>query len=166
MSHRTVNVTNVFIMQPTYTALGLGPIPAGTLPDVLVPAIEKKLVAQLQAAWPSTFPAYTASQQDMGIMGPWADNIAGTAPPCLVQQATLDFQNWELPVDAGAIDAMGKTITQEISSNGGEAGTAFGRTRVGTAVTIYWGVSFVTGPIADNPEEIGVIYVFTALADI
>lgn len=158
----SVTVINVQSMQPSFTAAGLGPIPAGTTADAAVATIQTAFATKLRNNWPSNWPAYVTSQQDQGIMGPWSANLAGTAPPCLVQQITMDFNNWELPVDTSTINDMASQITEEISANGGTTGTFTGRTRIGGAETIYWGVAFGTGAIADNPEEMGIIYVFSA----
>jgi hypothetical protein len=158
----SVTIINVTSMQPTYTALGLGPIPAGTLADAAVATVEKQLFKNLQASWPASAPTYDPTQQDSGIMGPWSGNVAGTAPPCVVQQITLDFNSWALPNDQNAITSMAEEITQQIQNNGGLSGQFYGKTRVGGSMTLYWAVGFGTGAIADNPEELGIIFVYSA----
>jgi hypothetical protein len=157
----TNNINNP-TMQGTYNSLGLGPIPAGTTADAAVTAVEKVLFKNLQTGWPSTAAPYDPTQQDSGIMGPWSDNVAGTAPPCVVQQVTLDFNSWGLPNDPPTISAIGSEITQQISDNGGLTGVFYGKQRLGGSETIYWGVGFATGVIVDSPEEFGIIYVFAA----
>jgi hypothetical protein len=149
-------------LQGSYTALGLGPIPPGTPVDAAVKTLEAALFKLLAASWPSTYPTYP-SVQDSGVMGPWNSNAPGTAPPCVTQQMTLDFQSWGLPVDENAITLMAEEITQQISNNGGQAGTFYGQTRVGASETMYWAVGFATGAIVDGPpEELGIIYTFVA----
>lgn len=155
-------IVNANSVQPSLSALGEGTLPAGTTADAAVAIVENVLAKKLQGDWPSTYPDYETDQQDQGIMGPWNANVAGAAPQCVVQQLTGDFNAWELPSDDTTINAIATQITQEISSNGGLSGTFYGRTRVGGSETIYWGVAFATGAIQDNPEVLGIIYVFTA----
>jgi len=158
----SVTIVNVNSMQPTYDALGLGPIAPGTRADVAVATVEKVLFKKLKASWPASAPQYDPTQQDSGIMGPWSQNVAGTAPPCVVQQITIDFNNWSLPNDQAAISSMAQEITQQIQNNGGLSGSFYGKTRLGGSETLYWAVGFGTGVIVDNPEEMGVIFVYTA----
>ncbi len=159
----SVSITNVYEMQPTFSQLGMGPVPAGITADAGVSLVQKQLFKNLSASWPATAPQYDPTQQDQGIMGPWTDNVGGTAPPCVVQAITTDFNAWSLPVDTGTVNEMAQQITQEISNNGGLTGQFFGKTRLGGSETLYWGVGYATGPIQDSPEVLGVIYVFAAV---
>ena len=162
-SSSTVVIITSPTTQNTYQQLGLGPLPPGTLADAAVAAIEKVLVKQLSTNWPANFAAYDSSQQDQGIMGPWSANRAGSAPACVIQQITSDFNEWGLPNDPGTVSGMGSEITQQIADNGGLTGTFYGKHRLGGAETIYYGVGFGTAAIADNPEVLGIIYVFAAV---
>jgi hypothetical protein len=161
----TVNVTNVFAMQPAYTQLGMGPIPDGITLSKAVTLLKNALSTKLLAQWPSSVPPI-GTQQDSGIMGPWSDNIAGSAPSCVVQQITGDFSAWELPSDPTTVNAIAQQITQEISSQGGIAGVFVGETPVGANESIFWGVGYgtcaVSNPSGGGPDEVGVVYLFAA----
>jgi len=167
----SVTINNTISMQNSYDQLGLGPIPPGTTADSAVKTVQTSLFTTLNANWPKGFPPLAdTSQHDQGIMGPWSDNIPGSAPSCVVQQLSQDFKSWEMPVDTNTINTMAAQITQEISSNGGVSGTFFGRSQIGGSETVHWGVGFATGAIADGPdggtEELGIIYVITAQLDV
>ncbi|HEX4693411.1 hypothetical protein [Sphingomonas sp.] len=161
-----VTVINIESMQQSATDSGLGPIPPGTTPADGLALLQKQLLANITKDWPTDYPTPASNAQDMGIMGPWSDNVAGTAPPCLVQQITQDFSAWQLPSDAAPVNAMAQQITQEVSSRGGATGAFTGTTELGGSENIYWGVGFGTGDITEgspgNPAEKGIIYAFTA----
>jgi hypothetical protein len=155
-----VNVTN---FQPAYTNLGLGPIPAGTTVDSAVFAIQNKLKENLEKSWPKKYDPFTAEQEDSAIMTPWKDNIPGTAPQCVLDTINLDFEAWGLPVDPKTITLMAKEITQQISNHGGTYGTFYGKNQIAGSETIQWGLGFTTAVVVDKPEQIGIIYSFSAV---
>ena len=158
----SVTINNSASMQPTYTALGMGDVPAGITADAAVTAVQTKLLSNIQAKWPKTWPD-PLTDTDVGAMGPWDDNVAGTAPPCLVKKLQLDFTGWGLPVVQTVINQMAEEITEQVSSRGGLSGMFFGKTAVGGSETIYWAVGFGTGTLEDGPPAVlGIIYVFTA----
>jgi hypothetical protein len=169
MATYNINTTivNVNQLAPAYQSLGLGPIPPGTTAADGVAAVETKLKANLATSWTgANFPTLPSFQQDVGLMGPWSSNVSGTAPACLVQQITQDFNSWSLPNDQTTINQMATQITTEISANGGITGTFLGRSRLGGSEEIDWGVAFTTGVIVDNPEENGIIYAFGAVLNV
>ncbi|WP_353780097.1 hypothetical protein [Winogradskyella sp. 3972H.M.0a.05] len=162
-----VSVTNITVnvneFQEAYSRLGLGQIPAGVTVSTVVSKIEAKLAKDLSGSWPDAFPAYASYQEDSAIMAPWKANVAGKAPKCVTQAITQDFTSWDLPVDTNTITEMAKQITQEVANNGGLSGTFYGRSQLGGAETLYWGVGFATAPVINQPEEMGIIYVFSAV---
>lgn len=163
MASQTINqtnITNITVLQPMATALGIGQLPAGQQPSVAVANFQAALTKMLLASWPNPSNPY-GTNIEPGIMGPWSANVGGTAPACVVQQITQNFASWGLTVDAGTINEMAQEITTQVASDGGTQGTAYGVSRLGGA-TINWGVGYVTGPIADNPAMEGVVYVFAA----
>lgn len=161
-----VNVTNITVnvnnFQSTYNNLGLGPIPAGTTVSDAVSKIQSVLSGLLVKQWPASFPSNDAAQEDSAIMAPWSANVPGSAPDCVTQAIGLDFKNWDLPSDNGTITSMAQEITQQISNHGGEKGTFYGQTKIASS-RIYWGVAFASSIVVDNPEELGIIYAFTAV---
>lgn len=156
----TVNVNN---FQPAYSSLGLGPIPAGTTVDSAVKTIQTALEKMLGDNWPKSGYGSAPTQTDSAIMAPWKANIPGTAPKCVIDAIKIDFKAWGLPVDDNAITLMAKEITQQISNHGGNTGTFYGVSHVTSSETIYWGVSFTTAVVVDNPMETGIIYGFGAV---
>lgn len=163
---KTVNITvNVTNFKPAYESLGLGPIPAGTTTDAAVNQIQSKLNDLLKDGWPKTYETYDESQADSAIMSPWKNNVPGTAPTCVTDAIRLDFQSWDLPVDENTITLMAKEITQQISNHGGNKGTFYGKHRIASE-TIQWGISFISAIVVDNPEELGIIYAFSAVLSI
>jgi hypothetical protein len=162
-----ISVTNITVnvneYAAAYKANGLGDIPAGTTVSDVVGNIDKKLKKDLAASWPSAFEPYASYQTDNAIMAPWKNNVGGQAPKCVTDAITQDFSSWELPVDKATITGMAKQITQEIANNGGLTGTFYGKHQLGGAETIYWGVAFTTAPVINNPEEMGIIYAFSAV---
>jgi hypothetical protein len=119
----------------------------------------------ISSNWPSAFPTYASYPEDSAIMAPWKDNVGGSIPKCVVDAITQDFTSWDLPVDTATIRNMAKQITQEVANNGGSTGTFFGKSQLGGAATLYWGVGFATAPVVNSPEEMGIIYAFSALVD-
>lgn len=157
----TVNVNN---FQPAYTALGLGTIPAGTSVANGVSTIEKALIASLMSSWPSTYPASAPNQTDDGIMEPWSANVSGTAPACIVNQITTDFNSWQLPYSSALLNQMAIQITTEIAANGGQTGNFYGQTNLAGSEKIYWGVAYTTAVVIGPPTNAtGIIYAFTAV---
>ncbi len=157
----TVNVNN---LQPAYTALGLGPIPAGSTIANGVAAIKTALAKNLMTNWPSDYPASVPNQEDTGIMEPWSANVAGSAPACILQQLTTDFTSWQLPYSQVLLNQMAIQITTEIADNGGQTGHFYGQTRLSGSETIYWGVAFTTAVVIGPPTNAtGIIYSFTAV---
>lgn len=154
----TVNVNN---FQSAYDHFGLGRIPAGTKIDKAVATIMRSLKKELSDNWPKANPTPSYAP-DAAIMGPWKANAAGTAPKCVTDALTQDFDTWGLPVDKDTIDQMAKQITQEISNSAGLNGYYYGQSTLGASETIYWGVSYISAVIVDNPEEYGIIYGFSA----
>lgn len=159
-----VTIVNIQSLQSSYNQYGLGQLPAGITPDDAVGSLQQAEVAAMQKNWPAKFLPFDGSQVDKGIMGPWTENVAGTAPPCLVAQIKQDFSSWELPGDMSTINAMAMQITQEIASgSGGRSGGQFyGKHNIG-AETIYWSVGYAAGVIADTPQETGIIYAFAVV---
>lgn len=159
----SVTIINTVSMQSTYTALGLGQIPSGTLADAAMKTIQQALLKKVQASWPKTAAPFDTTQSNSGLMGPWSANVGGTAPPCAVRWITSSFNDWGLPNDQQTVASIAQEITTGIQANGGLSGQFFGKTRVGGSETIYWAVGFGTGAIVDNPEEMGIIFVYTAV---
>jgi len=161
-----VSVTNINVnvnnFAPAYKSVGLGAIPAGVNVSTVVKTIEKQLFKDLKTNWPASYADFDSSQEDSAIMAPWKDNVPGTAPKCVTDAITLDFQNWGLPVDKPTITNMAKEITQQISNNGGLSGTFYGKMQVAGSETIYYGIGFATAVVVNNPEEKGIIYVFSS----
>jgi len=161
----TVNVDN---FQQAYTDLGIGAIPAGTTIANGIKEIEKALIAKLMSGWPANgYPASDPNQRNEGIMEPWSDNVAGTAPFCVTQQLTSSFNGWQLPYSSGLVNQIAIEITQNIASNGGQTGTFYGQTSLTPNETIYWGVAFTTAVVTAPPSNsTGIIYAFTAVLDL
>lgn len=159
----TVNITSVY---PAAQQVGLdvSNLPAGTTPDALVKLIQAKLAANLLAGWKSA--TSFGTNQDSGIMGPWASNIGGTAPACLTAQLNLDFQAWLLPVDVNTINLIAEEITEQIAASGGNYRTFYGNRPEGPAAQIVYGVACVASVISDDNDEQGIIYAFAAVADL
>jgi hypothetical protein len=166
MATVTVINCNVTNLQPSYTSLNLGPIPAGTTTDQAAKTVRKALVDLMDTNWPATYPSVPSNQQDSGIMQPWADNVSGTAPACAVAQITTDFKAWSLPFDKNTFSAMAVQITTEIAAQGGDTGTFYGQTNISGSETIYWGVGYTTAVVIDDPETTGIIYSFRAVLGI
>ena len=162
-STTTVNITNVY---PAAKQVGIDVtnLPAGTTPDALVKLIQAKLAANLLAGWKSATPFDT--NQDTGIMGPWADNIGGTAPACLTSQINLDFQAWSMPVNTNTINLIAEEITEQIAASGGNYRTFYGKRPEGPAAEIVYGVACVASVISDDNDEQGIIYAFAAVEDL
>lgn len=160
-----VNVVNINVnvknFQSAYNHFKLGPIPQGTSIDHAVSGIEKELKTELSKNWPKPNPK-PAYAPDAAIMAPWKDNVAGTAPKCVVDAITQNFNSWGLPVDKNAIQMMAKQITQELSNSAGLNGYYYGQSSLGASQTIYWGVSYISLIVVDSPEEYGVIFAFSA----
>jgi hypothetical protein len=164
MSNTTnVTVVNVYVLQPVYDSLNMGPIPPGTTPDAATASILAKLRTSVTTNWPAAWPAYDDTQVDAGIMQPWSGNVGGSAPQCVVDQITLDFNSWSFPNDGAMITQMAKEITEQVSASGGNTGVFDGKARRGAATTLYWRVSYTTGIAIDNPETLGVFYGFCAV---
>lgn len=165
MSRTNVTVINVNVtnFQAAYTNLGLGPIPAGTTVSSAVSTILAKLRDNLQKDWPTRYEPFATEQEDGAIMTPWKDNVPGTAPKCVIDTINLDFEAWGLPVDDKTINLMAKEITQQISNHGGAYGTFYGKSRIAASETIQWGLGFTTAVVVDKPEQIGIIYSFSAV---
>jgi hypothetical protein len=122
-----------------------------------------KLKSSLANNWPSSWPSYDDTQVDSGIMEPWSGNVSGSAPQCVTDQITLDFNSWSFPNDQAMITQMAKEITQQISASGGNTGVFSGKARRGASTTLYWRVSYTTGIAIDDPETMGVFYGFCAV---
>jgi hypothetical protein len=161
--HSSVTIININEMQPMYASLGLGQIPAGTLADVAVLAVETQLTSNLAAEWTQAGRTSPGINVSSGIMGPWSADVGGTAPTCVVQQLTENFNDWSLPNDQSAISSIASEITENIAVNGGLPGTFLGLTREGGSEAVLWGVAYTTGVIVDNPLMLGVIYTFEAV---
>lgn len=162
ISSTTINV-NVQNLQPAYTALGMGNIPAGTSVAMGISGLEKTLLGNLANGWPSVFAPYASYQQNDGIMEPWSDNVGGTAPSCVTQQIISSFNGWELPYSSDAVNQIASEITQNIAANGGQTGTFYGRTALAGGETLYWGVSYATAVVIGPPTNAtGIIYAFSA----
>ena len=135
-----VNITNVYVMQPAFTELGMGQV-AGTPSDSL-----KKLQGQLAKLVGTLFSAKypTADQSDpqTGIMGPWDNSQSGTAPKCATDQITLDFGSWGIDAEPGVIDHMVKTITTHLGNNMGVTGTMSGASAITGSEKIFWAVGY------------------------
>jgi hypothetical protein len=159
-----VTIVNIESLNATCQQLGMQPLPPGTPLDKGVKQVWDALNTAMATKWAKVYPSVTApAESDSGVMGPWSDNVPGTAPQCLTGKVGEDFKSWGLPVDDPAIEQMAVQITQEISSQGGAAGTFVGQSQVGGSETIYWAVGYGTGAIADGPPEmLGVIYTFMA----
>ncbi|MFZ6844160.1 hypothetical protein [Undibacterium sp. RuTC16W] len=162
---QTTNINvNIINFQEAYTSLGMGTIPAGTSVANGVAAIEKALIANLMSKWPASYPASEPNQVDDGIMEPWSSNVAGTAPVCLVNQITTDFNSWQLPYNSDLLMQMGNEITTEIAANGGQTGYFYGQTSLAGSEKIYWGVAYATAVVIGPPSNAtGVIYAFSAV---
>ena len=157
----TVNVDN---FQPAYTSLGLGQIPAGTSVANGVSTIEKALISNLMSKWPKSYPDSIPNQKNDGIMEPWSANVGDTAPACLVNQITTDFNSWQLPYNTATLNQMAKEITTSIASNGGQTGNFYGQTSLTSNEKVYWGVAFTTAVVIGPPSNsTGIIYAFTAV---
>jgi hypothetical protein len=164
-----VNVTNINVnvqsFQAAYTNLGLGPIPPGTTVSDAVAAVQKKLAGMLQDKWPKNHSHNDGTNEDSAVMAPWSANIPGSAPKCATDAISLDFKNWNLPVDSATITDMAQEITQQISNHGGVGGTFYGLTKIASS-KLYWGVGFQAAPVVDGPpEQLGIIYAFSAVVD-
>ncbi len=159
-SSANVTVINVNLLQPVYNSLNMGQIPAGTTPDAATAQILKTLRNSLADNWPTTWPAFDVSQADAGIMQPWSENVAGSAPKCVTDQITLDFNAWSFPNDPAMVTQMAKEITEQIGASGGNTGVFSGKARRGAASTMYWRVGFTTGIVIDDPFTLGVFYAF------
>lgn len=154
----TVNVNN---FQSAYNHFKLGPIPPNTNVDHAVASIEKALKTELSKNWPKANPSPSYAP-DAAIMAPWKANVPGTAPKCVIDAITQNFDSWGLPVDKNAIQTMAKQITQEISNSAGLNGYFYGQSSLGASQTIYWGISYISVIVVDKPEEYGIIYGFSA----
>ena len=162
-STTNVTVINVRILQPVYDSLNMGQIPSGTTPDSATAAILTKIKNNVTADWPSAWPAFDSTQVDSGIMQPWSGNVPGTAPKCVTDQITLDFNSWSFPNDQAMIKQMAEEVTEQVGASGGNWGVFSGKARRGAASTIYWRVGYTTGIVIDNPETLGVFYGFAAV---
>jgi hypothetical protein len=165
MSSVSVTQINVDVnnLQPAYSALGMGSVPAGTTIANGVAAIEKVLIANLASGWPAAFAPYLSYQMADGIMEPWTANVPGSAPACVTQQLINSFNGWQLPYSTTAINQIAIEITQQIGSNGGQAGTFYGQTTLaGGGETLYWGVAYTTAVVVGPPDNsVGIIYAFS-----
>ena len=162
----TVNVTNIYVFQSVYESLGMGQVPPGTTPDNAVKAILEQLKKNVAQDWPGSFPPYDDSQVDMGVMQPWSDNIPGSAPQCVIDQITGDFNSWDLPNDQAMIKQMAQEITEHIGAQVGTTETFDGKKRLGGTVEIFWRVAYATGPVVDNPLTLGIFYSFCAVTSL
>lgn len=164
----TTVYNNVEVLQKAYDAYGLGPIPPGTKIDDAVTGIKASQVASLTKDWPTQFAAMPiGATPDSSIMGPWNDNVAGSAPPCAIQAISQDMQTWLLPVDTDAINDMAKQITQAISNTGGLKGEHFGRTQLASgSEQLDWGVAYVATVVSNNPELSYIVYSFIAALNV
>lgn len=167
-----ISVTNITVnvnsLQPAYTALGMGNVPAGSTIANGVTAIQKVLIGNLSSSWPTSYPAYESNQMNDGIMEPWSDNIAGSAPACVTQQIINSFNGWQLPYSTTAVNQIAIEITQNIASDGGQSGTFYGQTTLaGGGETLYWGVAYTTAVVIGPPSNAtGVIYAFAGVLGI
>jgi hypothetical protein len=151
-------------VQPSYTTYGMGTIPANMAIPRAIANLMTTQVTDIQNGWPASFPAFTSFQSDSGIMGPYTSSAGPViAPPCVVQQITVDFQSWNLPLDNTAINQMAKQMVNELVSRGGFVSTSYGITPIGTNQNLYWGVSLITQIINNTTMEEGVIYGFAAV---
>ena len=76
-------------------SLGLTPIPSGDpVPKQTQPALSQMtglLLTRFAADFAASGITLPASNHDGGYMGPWTDDVAGTAPKCVVDQIVGDF---------------------------------------------------------------------------
>jgi hypothetical protein len=163
----TINETNITVnvnnFQSSYTALGLGPVPPGTTADLACTTIETQLKKNLVTNWNPAAPPLDPTQVDTAIMQPYTAVVAGTAPPCVVQQLNLDFSNWALPVVNTLFTSIAMEITMGIVNQGGLTGGFSGKTVIAGSEVIYWSVAYTTAVVIDNPSTVGVIYAFGAV---
>lgn len=175
MSHSgnpTVNNTNIYLesVNNGLSTLGgtLANIPAGTPVPVITQGALRQMRTALTAQWTTVFGTtipLPPSNQDSGYFGPWKDVLAGQPVPCVIQQIQGDFSNWGLPLADNTVPTtITKQITQEISSQGGQAGFSSGTFQLTSSESIYWLVGYMT--VAISQEENGILYAFAANAAI
>lgn len=176
MSHSgnpTVNSNNNITIYYNSVNSGLQSldVPGNLEPGTPVPVITQKALsamrAKLATEWTTTFPNVTLapSNSDGGYFGPWTAVLAGQAVPCVVQQVTGDFTAWGLPLASDSVPStIAKQVTQEIVSQGGQAGFTSGTFQLTSSESIYWLAGYMTVAISQN--ENGILYVFSATADI
>ncbi|WP_147458949.1 hypothetical protein [Pseudomonas coronafaciens] len=146
-------------------------MPGNLTPGTAVPTATqdalKQMAQALQAKWSIYFPAITLppSNSDSGYFGPWTEVLAGQPVPCVIQQVTADFTAWGLPLSGDTVPTtIAKQVTQEIVSQGGQAGFTSGTLQLTSAENLYWVAGYVT--VAISQTENGVLYVFGASAAI
>ena len=169
MSHNaspTVNnTTNITIYLNSVNAAlkvhGLKPIKAGDPVPVITQHALTQMKALLVTKFATTFPSdkLPASNTDGGYMGPLSAVAAGGTPPCAVNQIAADFSNWGISL-SGVPSIIAKQVTQEIVSQGGQAGFASGTHQVTTSESIYWMCGYLTVNITQTEQ--GILYVFAA----
>lgn len=175
MSHSgnpTINSNNVNIYLESVNGAvqkmdGPGNLPAGTPVPVITQAALKQMKGLLTKQWASLFPTVTLppSNTDSGYFGPWTAVVAGNPVPCVVQQIQGDFAAWGLPLDGDtAPSTITKQVTQDISSQGGQAGFTSGTLQLTSSESLYWVAGYAT--VAISQTENGVLYVFAANAEI
>jgi len=167
MSHHTtvVNVTNTTVYINSCNAArkagGLKPLPSDVSVSKATQAMKTALVGQVKTAWANQYPNVNLNnQEDFGFMYPGSALKADTAPACVVQQITQDAKNWGLPLTTDFATQIAKTITEELSSQGGLMSTAFGSVQVNSNETIDWMAGYAKVNISGDTS--GYLYVFAA----
>jgi hypothetical protein len=145
--------------------------PGNLSPGTAVPVITQNALKQmrqlLSAQWGTTFAGITLppSNSDGGYFGPWSATLAGQAVPCVVQQVQGDFTAWGLPLAQDTVPStIAQQVTQEIVSQGGQAGFTSGTFQLTSSESVYWLAGYMTVSISQN--ENGILYVFAATAQI
>jgi hypothetical protein len=125
-------------------------------PDQADKDLEKALVNAFAAKWLAAYPSVLlpGGNQEFGYMGPYSALQGNTIPPCVVQQITTDFSNWNICTESGVAQKITQTIIANLVSSGGQAMAMSGQTFCGPNTKILWLVLAGLGNTTD------VVYVF------
>jgi len=126
-------------------------------------ALKSAMGGALSAAkkmFASQFPNSSPAGFDNGVVMSY---VSGQGVSCVVAQMTQDFQNWEIDADTDTIAGMAATIAQQISSQGGFAGTAQGHHNIDANQQINWAVAY--GIFTTGLNQKGLVYAYTASLD-
>lgn len=159
------NNVNIYVssVNASLKSVGLAPLPDGTSVSKATQLLQQALSKMTATSFSHRFPNLTLEESDYGYVGPTNGLQAGSTPSCAVQQVKGYFDTNGYPYTETIVDSIVSTITQNLVSQGGVAGTYTGEQQVNSNESIAWVVGYAA--VAISATESGYVYTFGAALD-